>query len=167
MDEVMHAVMAVDPGGTTGVAAAFVRPRATVKETLLDIPVRKSVEVKGDWLSQAREIAGLMNDFVYNAHEVAEIPLARIHFVFEDFVLRMPARTTNLTSVWVMAATVGIANGLLSSGVKLAYQQPSVGKGYATNPRLKLWGLYVVGSEHERDAWRHVAYRVANEIAGG
>jgi hypothetical protein len=36
-------------------------------------------------------------------------------------------------------------------------QPASQAKTYATNTRLKEWDLWVVGREHERSAWAHVA----------
>lgn len=159
-----HAVFAVDPGGTTGVAAAYIEPKVTIKETLLSLPVRKSVEVEGDWIEQADQIATMMNEFVYNAHVGAGIPHKRIHFVFEDFVLRMPARTTNLTSVWVIACAVGRYGPM--NGVDVAWQSAGDAKSFASDSRLKLWDLWVRGSTHERDAWRHVALRSSSLILG-
>lgn len=35
---------------------------------------------------------------------------------------------------------------------------------YATNARLRYWGLWVVGREHERSAWRHVALFLSRYI---
>lgn len=160
----MHAVFAVDPGGTTGVAAAYIEPKVSIKETLLSMPVRKAVEVEGEWIEQAETIAGMMNEFVYNAHVGSRIPHRRIHFVFEDFVLRMPARTTNLTSVWVAAATVGRYGPM--NGVDLAWQSAGDAKSFASDSRLRLWELWERGSAHKRDAWRHVALRTASLILG-
>lgn len=157
-----HAVLAVDPGGTTGVAAGYVQTYPTLKETLADgLSRTKSIEVSGSWDDQAVELERLFNKFVFTANVESQIPLDRIHIVLEDFVLRMPARTTNLTSVWVAAGAVAIRRAGYADGaedpVEIAWQQPSQAKGFATNERLKLWGLWKVGSAHERDAWRHFA----------
>jgi hypothetical protein len=150
-----HAIMALDPGGTTGVAAAYVTTYPTLKEALPKARMKKATEVTGNWLSQARELNEMMHRFQYTANVERAIPLSHIHFAIEDFVLRMPAAMTNLTSVWVAAATVGMFN---PHGELIHWQQPSSAKHFATDKRLKMWGLYTVGeSAHERDAWRHVA----------
>lgn len=150
-----HAFLALDPGGTTGVAAAYVTSYATLKESLLSARLKKAMEVTGDWLEQARTLSDIMWRFQYTANVEHSIPMDCIHFAIEDFVLRMPAVTPNMTSIWVAAATVAIFN---PTGKLIKWQQPSQAKGFATDARLKLWGLYNVGeSAHERDAWRHVA----------
>lgn len=149
-----HAVFAVDPGGTSGIAAGYVDLKSTLKETLLGIERRKAVEIEGAWKVQAHQIAEAMEKFQFGANVETGLSLDRIHFVFEDFVLRMPATTTNLTSIWVAAAAV------ILFGRDVTWQTASDAKSKATNERLKLWGLWEVGSEHKRDAWRHFALYV-------
>lgn len=159
----LHAVMAVDPGGTTGVAAAYVDLKfKTLKETLqMGLSDRKAVEVKGDWLFQAREVHRLMKSFTFTANVQRSLPIDHIHIVIEDFQVRPAGRagggTHNLTSVWVAA---GARAMLLPDTYDLEWQQPSDAKRLATNERLKMWKLWEVGSEHKRDAWRHFALRV-------
>jgi hypothetical protein len=154
-----HAIFAVDPGRTTGIAAAYVTLAGTLKETLLASKRKKSLEVEGDWDQQAKLIADLMNRFTYTANVEAGMSFQQIHFVFENFQLR--TQNADLTPVWIAAGAV-MAYGSLAD---IKWQEPSHAKSFATNSRLKLWGLYVVGSEHERDAWRHLALR-ANEVVG-
>jgi hypothetical protein len=36
-------------------------------------------------------------------------------------------------------------------------QLASQAKSVATNARMKDWGIWVVGREHERSAWAHIA----------
>ena len=174
-----HAIMGIDPGGTTGVAAAYVPSLGTLKESLLAATQKKSVEVKGPWLEQAIQLATMMARFQYRANVEHSIQLPNIHFAIEDYVLRLPATNKNLMPVWVAAATVALYTRPLSTRYEEAneimakerqqasdyvtWQQPSQIKRFASNDRLKLWGLYVTGSEHMRDAWRHVATK-ANSI---
>jgi hypothetical protein len=173
--EERHAIMGIDPGGTTGVAAAYVRSLGTLKESLLAATQKKSVEVKGDWLHQATMLATMMVRFQYRANVEHSIPMPNIHFAIEDYVLRLPATNKNLAPVWVAASTVALYTSIvrMSPGdtgfeigdriEEITWQQPSQIKRFASNDRLKLWGLYTTGSEHERDAWRHVATK-ANSI---
>lgn len=168
----VHAVFACDPGGTSGVAAGYVELRKTLKETLTEkggVMRRKAVEVEGDWLTQAGEIANLMNRFQFTANSEWSMALTAIHFVFEDFVLRMPATTTTLTSIWVMAGAVAryrsALGDLRAKHPSIDYYQASQAKSFATNERLKLWKLWEVGSEHKRDAWRLFALHV-NRLVG-
>lgn len=158
----VHAIFAADPGGTSGIAAGYVELRPTLKETLTTLRSRKSVEVTGDWLTQARTIEAMMTRFVFTANVESLLPLYHIHLVFEDFVLRMPADTTNLTSIWVAAAAVALFK---RDDLDLAWQQASKAKSFATDERLRRWGLWEVGSAHKRDAWRHFAARLNDILA--
>jgi hypothetical protein len=145
--------MTVDPGRTTGVAAGYVELKPTLKETLAEMTRHRAVEVTGPWMSQGRELAVLYGRFRFRANVEAVIPLGNIHLVVEDFVLRMPAATTDLTSIWVAACMCGY----LPEDVVPGWQMPSKAKTLATNERLRMWGLWEVGSEHKRDANRHLA----------
>lgn len=165
------AILAVDPGRTTGIAAAYVPRRQTLKESLLAATHKKAVEVVGkrpgdeitymeDWLLHSRRIYNIMKRFECAALIENEIPAYNIHFVFEDFVLRRKREggaTGDLTSIWVMAGAIGRYDEGVVSMLQIHYQQASLAKGKATNERLKLWGLYEPGSEHRKDAWRHLA----------
>lgn len=162
--EAEHAIMGIDPGGTTGVAAAYVTAYATLKESLLNLRKLKAIEVKGNWLAQAKELSELMNRFQYTANVEHSIPLTHIHFAIEDYVLRMPATNTNLTSIWVAAAAVGMFNPM---GNLISWQQPSEAKHFASDKRLRNWGLYDASdSAHMRDAKRHIAVRANRAIEG-
>lgn len=158
-DGQLHAFMAVDPGGTTGVAAAYVRLESMLKATLLNVERRKAVELEGGWEEQAKLLASMMERFVYTANVERALPLDHVHVVCEDFILRRRQEggaTGNLTSIWVAAGAVARAD----LPVPVEWQQPSSAKTLATNDRLRLWGLWEVGSEHKRDAWRHFALAV-------
>lgn len=154
----MKAIMAVDPGGTTGVAATYFNKRPTIKETLQNLPNFKTAEVSGGWEAQGEELAQMWARFRMRANVEHSIALPDIHLVCEDFVLRRReagGATGNLTSIWVMAGFIGAAGW-----PEVAYQQASQAKSFATNDRLKLWDIYTVGSEHKRDATRHMALRI-------
>lgn len=149
----------------------------TLKESLNNAEMKKAVEVEGTWLQQAFKIAVIMEQFAFRAHVEHYVPIDDIHFVFEDFILRRKRQggaTGNLTSCWVAAGAVALylghplVNGdnmTLITGYeiwgdqeeRIHWQQASLAKGKATNDRLKLWGLYEPGSEHCKDAWRHLA----------
>lgn len=162
----IHAVLAIDPGGTTGVAAGYVELRPTRRETLATIHNRKAVEVKGSWLEQAEQLAGIMVQFEYRALVESQMPIPKIHITIEDFVLRRRQEggaTGNLTSVWVAAGAVA---RYMKGGEKtdefpdIKWQQPSHAMTLMTNERLKSYGLWEIGSAHKRDAWRHFGLRV-------
>lgn len=179
------AVLAIDPGRTTGVAACHFDAKTTLKETLLNAEEKKAVEVGAfldsegvyqkewaeithmePWLLHSRRIAGVINRFSYRALIECEIPAPNIHIVFEDFVLRRRKEggaTGDLTSIWVMAGAMGRYDEGHVTDMNVTFQQAGEAKGFATNARLKLWGLYEPGSEHCKDAWRHLA-TLANKL---
>lgn len=150
------AVMGIDPGGTTGVAACYFEKRETLKETLLNATNKKEAEVTGNYLEQGSKLAQMMMRFTYTANVEHGIPLPNVQIAIEDFVLRRlreGGATGNLTSCWVAAAATALYGG------EVHWQTASQAKQKANNQRMKLWGLYVPGSEHKKDAWRHVAVR--------
>lgn len=163
MDKDRYAVMGIDPGGTTGIFACYVYSFDTVKETLMEATNKKSVEVVGNYLEQGKQIAAIMNNFEYTANVEHEIPQGNIRFAIEDFVLRRKGEggaTGNLTSCWVAAAAIGI----YGSDARVKFRQASEAKTFATDARLKSWGLYERGSAHTRDATRHACCEI-NEKA--
>lgn len=173
----IHAVLAIDPGGTTGVAAGYVEIGNTRRETLASLFHRKAVEVHGNWIVQAAQLDTIFRNFVFTANVENSIPLPNIHIAIEDFILRRRQEggaTGNLTSCWVAAAAVGMWHKVIVVGKdgrqitqiandqndSIKWQQPSHAKTLMTNERLKSYGLWEVGSEHMRDAWRHFGLRV-------
>lgn len=160
--EGVHAIMTVDPGRTTGVFAGWVDLKSTRVETLKSGLLKaKSREVTGSITTQGRELLHIWILFNYAANE-ANIPIPNRHCAVEDFVLRRRGAggaTGDLTSCWVGGA-FAMAMELSQIIVPIKWQQPSQAKRLATDARLRDWGLWRVGSPHERDAARHFALAV-------
>jgi hypothetical protein len=161
MIEGRHGFYAIDPGVTTGVARGVVdfgKGARKMKTMLRDAKI-ETAEFKmmdGDHLGAASEIwddlIGWEGDLVMKNFEAR-----RMHVVSEDFLLRLPARTSareGLAPVWVLACLEGLL------GRAIERQMPSEAKSFATDERLQLWDLWVRGSEHKRDACRHLALKV-------
>lgn len=176
----MHAFFSVDPGETTGIGAGLFELHATLKATVTKGKrMHKTAEVYGDYLEQGREIAHLMWKFQYTMQVEQGIAADRIHFIFEDFVLRRKREggaTGNLTSCWVASAatmayvlpTAPIFDpldktpGRVPDLLPINWQQPS--EGYFYRDRLKEYDLWVVGSEHERLCNAHICCRVSKVL---
>lgn len=165
-------VFVLDPGGSSGLAWGRVRDEGTIAERVADRERHGSLTIRDpDWMTQAREISSLWADFRADCHR-AGLPA---YFVCEDFILTHLGSSdrTGLYPVWIAAAVVGYRNGMAdayerggfgrAAPIEVIWQTPSAAKTYATDERLKRWGMWTVGKEHERDAWRHFAYFLAHK----
>ena len=77
------------------------------------------------------------------------------HLVVEDFQFRKGAARGGL-DLFPMAL-IGVAQLYsIKRNIGLTMQQPAQGKGYYTDVMLKRLGLYLRGTEHGRDATRHL-----------
>ena len=165
VSEGVHAFFFVDPGGTSGVAAAHIELKGTLKKTLQEgVLMKKSVEVKGKWFDQAKEISDMAIRFLFTAQVERGIPAQNIYIGFENYTRRPGAYDNNLEPVYVTAATSAFL-WVHDRELDFIMAEPSQAKTFATNERLKLWGLYEVGSEHKRDAYRHLALCVNTVLA--
>lgn len=177
------AIMAVDPGGTTGVARAFLNAgKAETTRALLGRAVRKRA-LKVDEISppvdpgphggpaaQAAKIYRMWWDFQYKANVELSIPYGAIILVIEEFALRQrsadlaPVEVTNALLAYLRSESGGWP-GIVRQDM-LFFQQPSEAMTYATNERLKAWGVWTVGADHGRDATRHLALRASKVLNG-
>jgi len=165
-------VFALDPGGSSAMAWGRVRDEGSIAERIAARERWGSITISDpDWMKQAREISQRWADFRTDCHR-AGLPA---YFVCEDFILTRfgSSDRTGLYPVWVAAAVVGYRNGMAdayesggfgpAAPIEVIWQSPSTAKTYATDERLKRWGIWIVGKEHERDAWRHFAQFIAHK----
>lgn len=165
---VRHAVFAVDPGRTSGLFCGAVELGETIAETLATITMAKAGEVKEeDSIGSGVEIGRAIIRWAMFCEKHA-IGAPNRHVVAEDFQLRRRQEggaTGILDSCWVGGAIGGFVDGV----EPIEWQQPSDAKTYATDERLKRWGLYGYSlkpaSVHKRDAIRHFALKV-NTLLG-
>lgn len=147
-------LLAVDPGRTTGVAGGVVRLRSDslARDVLVAAHEEGRLwtdEISGTATEQAAEIVALV------ARSRSTL------LVIEDFALR--SRNADLAPVEILSALDALR---ARDGLPAAERQmPSAAKSYLTNERMRDWGLWVVGSPHERDALRHLALAVSRKIS--
>lgn len=167
----VFAVMAVDPGTTTGVAAGLFHAAADLKGCISEADW-EAWEVIGSPAEQAWEIMDEFRDrqFVWNAEDGVGFP--NIHLVVESFALRLKkahGAGSNQRMMDPIRVATGIEtlalhqlNGELRPWTRIEYQLPAEAKRYVTNERMRRWGAWVVGSEHKRDATRHMLKKVSD-----
>lgn len=129
----------------------------------------------GDEYTQIKEIAKLWRTFLNQCVTVGRMDPSQVEFVCEDFVPNLRGITgKEITSperiCWgVEGYRMGRADQfMLGRSInkavycpRMILQMPSQAKTFATNKRLREWGVWVVGREHERSAWAHLIYRLA------
>lgn len=129
-----------------------------------------SATISGDERTQIREIASLWSAFYNACVRTALLPPDRIWLVVEDYIYTASntyggdSAAISTSLIWGLE---GYRMGRADEWKKhkrgtavmpsMILQSASEAKGYATNARIKEWGLWVVGREHERSAWQHIA----------
>lgn len=171
--------MTVDPGDTSGIAQAFLRPdlarsteqlfrRALEKDAIrvsqIDGTEGLKDAAKGYSTGHVHQIVCAWKSFLFKAQVGYGIPRGAIYLVFEDFQLRQ--RSAELSPVQVTAGFECVIAGMPSAIHRVIRQPASEAKGYATDARLRKWGLWTVGKEHGRDATRHLALRASKVLDG-
>jgi hypothetical protein len=173
-----HTIFAVDPGLTTGLAWAT-----------LEITQNKSIS---DVLGKARLGTGNMSDdalikqvrlihrLFKEVYQIAvfkdQIHTENVHFIVESYVhrqsLKAPdtrhARIPTELAYMLIGYRYGQADMYEQQGlgptapITTEFQTAAQAKAFATDQRLKNWGLYQqCRNRHERDAARHLALKVA------
>lgn len=130
----MVRILALDPGGTTGWATAQI-----IDKEITDIQTgQRRFEAVGIW-----EL----------------IRWAKPHYIVcETFRYRkQPREGLDLTSMkWIGICELYAQQVPLNCTLKM--QEPSEGKGYWKDDKLKAAGVYVPGKPHSMDALRHLLY---------
>lgn len=165
-------LFACDPGGKadrgkTGLGWGIFETGRSVERALENRWEYGSHTVMGSELLQMREIVKRWRVFS-NACAMNGLAEEQIWFIMEDFVLRPGMHgggkesTTPVAIAWaVYGYLLGAAAG---NGVRMAnplvFQMPGDAATFATNERMRHWGIWVKGREHERSAWAHIALRL-------
>lgn len=164
------AIMAVDPGKVTGVAGGYFNlKRATTTKAVLRRAKQKGVlsvlQIDGEPDEQAHALLSMWERFEALANIEQGIALPAIHVAFESFQLRQ--RDAELWPVEVKAGFLALSRGRgFRREGRYHEQTPSQAMGYATNARLRDWGVWAVGLEHGRDALRHLSLMVSKALDG-
>jgi hypothetical protein len=161
--------MAVDPGTKSGAVAGLFHAAADIT-SCIEQADWEAWEVEGTPAEQAWQIMDEFRDR-QAAWNIAGVAIPDIHLVCESFALRLK-KAHGAGSDQRMLDPVRVAEGMetlalnvhLVRWIMIEYQSPSAAKKYVTNERMKRWGAWVVGSEHKRDATRHMVKKVSDLI---
>jgi hypothetical protein len=168
--------MAVDPGQRTGIAMLVVNDSVgmTVGERVAECALKESMEVVLDLddgddaeLNAAVEIAKLWQQFCFTCVAPPNNAFAPCQSVLvcESWRPNLPLRSAErnvLYPVRIASCLEGLLYKRVNSGI--VYQSPSQAKRFATDQRIKRWGLWVKGSDHVRDALRHCCTYLAGNV---
>jgi hypothetical protein len=154
--------VAVDPGKVTGVGRGVfdLTNALSIRDAIEAAREVETWECDGDLTGQADEITEELEVWLGLKTYTLGVSITNLVFVMEDFHLRQ--RSADLTPVELRAL---IKDRWNEGWVPIQDVQPSHAKGYATNKRLRDWGIWVKGSEHRRDVMRHLIYKV-NQLMG-
>ena len=177
----MRSIFAVDPGGHTGVAwGTFPVDAGSIEAALAGRKFSGSTTLEGDERQQIMDLALLWGDFYRDCTSKQLVSAQDVELVFEDFTLRpgshgggkdgtSPERITWGFEGFRMGAyeqwlkthrkTPSFMPAIIwqQPGDSAAFSKPIGGK---SQHKLKDWGVWVVGREHERSAWSHIALRI-------
>jgi hypothetical protein len=169
-------IFALDPGGHSGIAMGIfdVSPLAPVEEIMQKGINMNSATVEGDEYEQIKLISTYWSTFYADCVHSGCMDPELIEFVCEDFVQRPGGSggkegQSPIRVMWgVEGYRLGRADewrGRKKSKVKvyaprMILQTPGDAAAFGAGDRLRDWGCWVRGREHERSAWRHVGLRV-------
>ena len=174
-------VFGCDPGGATGLAWGIFNPHARggASEALRTKSHDGSTTISGDPRDQIREIAVKWQGFYNACVRSQQLPPSHVWFVMEDFIYKpgtIYGGESSEISTAIIWGVEGYRMGTKDEWLKhrrgafamhmpdMILQTAGEAKGYATNDRMKEFGIWVRGREHERSAWAHVATFVARYI---
>jgi hypothetical protein len=164
----------IDPGQSTGLAWGRFVENGSVADRVKSRTDYHTATVTGTEISQARNIFRLWEIFQLHAYRDG-LPY---ELIIEDFILTRlrSSDRSGISPVRITSALLGYRHGLAdayefagygpSRVVEPIFQQPSDAFSYATNERLRRWGLWIPGTakEHEREAIAHMCLRLSRRV---
>ena len=161
----------VDPGGATGLAWGIFDPGAGgVAEALKTRLHAGSTTVDGEERRQIKAIATAWGDFYQDCVHTRRLPPENIYLVMENFIYTGAnyAGDSAKISTAIIWGLEGYRMGRRDEWKKhrrgrahmptMVLQNAGDAKAFAKPDLLKEWGVWVVGRDHERSAWQHIAY---------
>jgi hypothetical protein len=168
-------IFSLDPGGKSGLAWGIFDPTASLADALANGLHKGSATAEGDEYDQIRAITEEWTRFYRMCVNECCMDPEAVEFICEDFVQRPNSSggkegQSPIRIMWgVEGYRMGRAaefKGRARSKVKIyaprmILQHPSQASALGTRKRLESWDCWVVGREHERSAFAHIAVRLA------
>lgn len=165
-------IVAVDPGGVTGIAVACV---SYDPKDFSDIHWLATSQYDFREFQTTEDLFTAEDEFVHSFFDFFETwPIAddfhygTVQFIIEDFILRQGGMGRELLSPVRIASKIqyaekyGDQDSEYYPWTDLMYQSPSSIKTTCTPERMKAWGFPELShsQRHSFDALRHIAYRI-------
>lgn len=164
-------IFCMDPGRTTGLMWATITLEGSTQEVFeRDPPKFRQVDCRDLTVDpEFTELAGALEIASLFAELQAEWILENIgfpnqFFVYESFDLRGPIGSTKREGISPVRVTSIIHGMLFASKHKWVSYSASTAKSTITDQRLKNFGLWFPGKKHSRDAARHGATWVRQNL---
>jgi hypothetical protein len=163
-------IFSCDPGGATGLAWGVFDPNVEIGESLRGRMKAGSATIEGDIRSQIREISGKWQEFYKECVQVGLLPHDKVWYVCENFIYsggsyQGESAMISTALIWgVEGYRMGRADQWAAGHGRrkivvpqVVLQNPGDASAFAKDARLREWGLWIRGKQHERSAWRHLA----------
>lgn len=180
------AVFGVDPGGATGLAWGVFNPHEKdIGDQLRNRMLDGSVTIDGEAREQITKIGALWGSFFRTTVENALLPPERVWLVVENFIYSGKNNYSGESAMISTAIIWGLEGyrmgrrdewldrpGRNKDSRKavmpnMILQPAGDAKNFAKPERLKEWNCWVVGRDHERSAWQHIAFFLKRYQAQG
>jgi hypothetical protein len=175
--EGLFAVMAIDPGGHTGVAwGVFHDDAKMVKEAIDGKFCTGQRTFEGHPRQQVNDISRLWRRLYVEWVFGLGVDPKNCYMVIEDIIIG-PNTPPGKDVKNAIEIGRGIYYYRLGSAheherwncgwvppVIVYWQTPASAAGFARKERLKDWGVWIRGKEHERSAWKHIALFIARKL---
>lgn len=109
--------------------------------------------------SEPALMADFINSKVAEYHSVLDWPSGVEHIVYEEYRIRGSKAKQHVGSEVVTIQHIGVIRATADQlGIPLVKQSAGMAKGFASDEKLRRWGLYQTNKRHANDAIRHGVY---------
>jgi hypothetical protein len=164
----VRGIFCIDPGRSTGLAWAIVNETSpTVADAMCNRIDSGSATVTGDVMEQAKEILRHWQSFRYHCVRHRLLDKTWVELIGENYIIRVGHKPEEAPiSIRVLYAFEGYRHGKFECFRRekhiapLILQLPSDAMKHNNQKRLRSWDAWIIGREHERQAFCHMGQRL-------